>query len=68
MPNCLEAARKHNEIDWQSYHPQNRDDGADFLPTRAREVLANQIVDLAKLGERDADGHADKLLEFCSAT
>jgi hypothetical protein len=33
MPNCLEAARKHNEIDWQSYHPQNRDDGADFLPT-----------------------------------
>ena len=24
-------ARMHNEIGWQSYQPENRDDGADFL-------------------------------------
>jgi hypothetical protein len=25
--------RMHNEIGWQSYQPENRDDGANLLPT-----------------------------------
>jgi hypothetical protein len=32
MPNCLQTARTHNKPDWQSYQPENRDDGTNLLP------------------------------------
>ena len=32
-------ARMHNEIGWQSDQPENRDDGADFLPTAHNPFL-----------------------------
>ena len=50
------------DIAWQTIEIDNGAIKLDGNAARAREVLAKQIVDLAKLGERDPQRLADGAL------